>query len=100
MARQRKRFGEVIRQQPSRFVLEIAPALFDGNAPHAGAAPTPVQQEDRARQARSRFFDEMRKRSGPSPESPEPARAPAGPPPSAPEDAQETTPGVKVAAGE
>ena len=67
MARQRRRFGEVIPQRPSRFVLEIAADLFDGNAPHAGAAPTPVQKEDRVKQARGRFFDEMRKRPGPAP---------------------------------
>jgi superfamily I DNA/RNA helicase len=63
MARQRKRFGDVIRQQPSRFALEIGVELFDGHAPHAGAGPTPEQQVDRTQTARSRFFDELRKRS-------------------------------------
>jgi DNA helicase-2/ATP-dependent DNA helicase PcrA len=64
MARQRRRFGDVVPQLPSRFVLEIAAELFDGNAPHAGAAPTAVQTEDRVKQARARFFDEMRNRPG------------------------------------
>ena len=79
MARQRRRFGAIIRQQPSRFVLEIAPELFDGHAPHAGAAPTPVQQENRTRQARSRFFDELRKRGAPAADAAEaaPLAAPA-----------------------
>jgi len=65
MARQRRRFGEVIVQQPSRFVLEIAANLFDGRAPHAGAAASPQHQEQRVRHARSRFFEELRQRSAP-----------------------------------
>ncbi|MFI5401235.1 MAG: ATP-dependent helicase [SAR324 cluster bacterium] len=68
MARQRKRFGEVIVQQPSRFVLEIAANLFDGHAPHAGTAASPQQHAERARQARSRFFEELRQRSTPPPD--------------------------------
>jgi ATP-dependent exoDNAse (exonuclease V) beta subunit len=79
MARQRKRFGDVIQQQPSRFVLEIEPTLFDGDAPHAGAAATPEQKVDRAKMARSRFFDELRKGKPPTQEDPPSLQGPAAP---------------------
>ena len=82
MARQRVRFGQAVAQQPSRFVLEIPAHLFDGHAPSAGQAPSPAQREDRTRQARSRFFELMRKQAPPAAGEPaaETAAAPAVPP--------------------
>ncbi|MCZ6552346.1 MAG: UvrD-helicase domain-containing protein [SAR324 cluster bacterium] len=62
MGKERRRYREVIPQRPSRFVLEIDPALFDGVPPAAGdaAAYQPIQERKKAA-ARSRFFDQLRK---------------------------------------
>jgi superfamily I DNA/RNA helicase len=60
MARRRRRYGEVIAQQPSRFLLEIEPRLFQGDAPSL-AAPPPEVKAQKAARAKERFFDQMRK---------------------------------------
>jgi superfamily I DNA/RNA helicase len=61
MARARKRYGEIVRQRPSRFVLEIEPGLFAGPAPGAGGAAHPGLQEVKTKEARERFFENVRK---------------------------------------
>jgi superfamily I DNA/RNA helicase len=61
MARIRKRYGEAIRQQPSRFLLEIGPELFDGDAPSGEFAQNQAQQAHKAESARSRLFEQMRR---------------------------------------
>jgi superfamily I DNA/RNA helicase len=64
MAKARKRYGETIRQQPSRFVLEVEPTLFDGVPPHAdGQVPRAPLPEKKA-QARGRFFEQIRRMGG------------------------------------
>jgi ATP-dependent DNA helicase UvrD/PcrA len=61
MARARKRWGEVIRQQPSRFLLEIEPTLFDGPAPATDYAEAASLQARKTEGAKARFFDQMRR---------------------------------------
>ncbi|MBI3994094.1 MAG: UvrD-helicase domain-containing protein [Candidatus Lambdaproteobacteria bacterium] len=61
MARARKRYGETLRQRPSRFLLEIDPALFAGPAPGAAGAAHPGHQEQKTKEARERFFENVRK---------------------------------------
>jgi len=64
MGKMRRRYGETIRQQPSRFVLEIDPDLFDGVPPHADShAPRAVPPEKKA-QAKGRFFEQIRRMGG------------------------------------
>jgi len=62
MSRIRKRWGEVIRQQPSRFLLDIEAGLFDGPAPSSGGEETQELRVHKAAAARSRFFDQVRGR--------------------------------------
>jgi ATP-dependent DNA helicase UvrD/PcrA len=61
MARKRKRWGDEIRQQPSRFLLEIEATLFDGPAPASDFAGTQVLQARKTEDAKARFFDQMRR---------------------------------------
>ena len=61
MARARKRYGEVIRQRPSRFLLEIDPGLFAGPAPGTDGAAHPGLQEVKTKEAKERFFENVRK---------------------------------------
>ncbi len=61
MARSRRRFGETIKQQPSRYLLEIGAELFDGPAPVSDFADTRIRRESKAREAKSRFFDQVRR---------------------------------------
>ncbi|MBF0239730.1 MAG: UvrD-helicase domain-containing protein [SAR324 cluster bacterium] len=53
MARERKRYGEVIRQEPSRFLKEIDPELF---LIPIGTKISGAQKEEKRIQARSDFF--------------------------------------------
>ncbi|HKI98124.1 MAG TPA: UvrD-helicase domain-containing protein [bacterium] len=61
MGRVRKRYGEVIRQQPSRFLLEIEPNLFDGPAPATDYTDVAAQQARKTESAKARFFEQMRR---------------------------------------
>jgi superfamily I DNA/RNA helicase len=61
MGRARKRYGEVIRQQPSRFLMEIEPRLFDGPAPATDFSDVAALQAQKTEDAKSRFFDQMRR---------------------------------------
>ena len=61
MARIRRRYGEVIQQQPSRYLLEIGAELFGGPAPSSDFADTKVKREAKAQEAKSRFFDQVRR---------------------------------------
>jgi superfamily I DNA/RNA helicase len=64
MAQARKRYGVVIPQQPSRFVLEIEPGLFAGVPPHAdGQATQPIKAEKK-KEAKGRFFELVRGMGG------------------------------------
>ena len=58
-ARSRRRYGETIRQQPSRFLLEIEPELFDGPAPGSGAEERRRLKTEKAKAAKGRFFEQM-----------------------------------------
>ena len=60
-AKFRKRFGEVIKQQPSRFLMEIEATLFDGAAPSSGGKDGKQLRQEKAAAAKGRFFDQMRK---------------------------------------
>ena len=60
MAKRRKRFGEIIPQQPSRFLSEIDGALFDGPAPGADAKANQEAREVKTKEAKNRFFEQMR----------------------------------------
>jgi ATP-dependent DNA helicase Rep len=53
MATFQKRYGEVIKREPSRFLLEIDPELF--STPVVGEA-SPVQKNQQREQSRSDFF--------------------------------------------
>jgi len=53
MAKSQKRYGELIKREPSRFLLEIAPELF--STPVIGEA-SPVQKIQKREQSRSDFF--------------------------------------------
>ncbi|MDH4121834.1 MAG: UvrD-helicase domain-containing protein [Deltaproteobacteria bacterium] len=68
MAKVRRRYGETVRQQPSRFLLDIPAHLFQGAAPHGeGAAQLSKEQlETRKQEAKSRFFEQMRRLQPPS----------------------------------
>ena len=57
MARSRRRYGETVHQEPSRFLLEIDPVLFI--TPVEGE-PTPVQKTRQQDRARSDFFDNLK----------------------------------------
>jgi superfamily I DNA/RNA helicase len=61
MGRARRRYGETIRQRPSRFLLEIEARLFDGPAPATDFAGAKALQERKTQDAKSRFFDQMRR---------------------------------------
>ena len=60
MARSRRRYGERIPQQPSRFLLEIEPKLFGADAPSL-SAPSKEQKAQKSESARARYFEQMRK---------------------------------------
>lgn len=57
MAKFRKRFGESIRQEPSRFLLDINPELLA--VPIIGEATEEVKKE-RSRESRSAFFSQFK----------------------------------------
>ena len=57
MAKSRKRFGESIKQEPSRFLLNIDPELFE--IPIIGEACEEVKKE-RNRESRSAFFSQIK----------------------------------------
>ena len=57
MARSRRRYGEKVLQEPSRFLLEIDPVLF--STPIEGE-PTPVQKTLKQDRSRSDFFDNLK----------------------------------------
>jgi ATP-dependent DNA helicase UvrD/PcrA len=61
MARARKRYGEVIRQQPSRFLLEMDAGLFDGPAPATDFAAATALRARKTEGAKARFFEQMRR---------------------------------------
>ena len=57
MAKSRKRFGESIKQEPSRFLLNIDPDLLA--VPIIGEASEKVKKE-LSRESRSAFFSQMK----------------------------------------
>ena len=57
MAKYRKRFGEIIRQEPSRFLLNINPELL--TVPIIGEASEEVKKE-RRHESRSAFFTQFK----------------------------------------
>jgi superfamily I DNA/RNA helicase len=57
MAKSRKRFGEIIRQEPSRFLLNINPELL--TVPIIGEASEEVKKE-RRQESRSAFFTQFK----------------------------------------
>ena len=57
MAKSRKRFGEIIRQEPSRFLLNINPELL--TVPIIGEASEEVKTE-RRQESRSAFFTQFK----------------------------------------
>jgi len=57
MAKSRKRFGEIIRQEPSRFLLNINPELL--TVPIIGEASEEVKTE-RSQESRSAFFTQFK----------------------------------------
>ncbi|MBI4082778.1 MAG: UvrD-helicase domain-containing protein [Candidatus Lambdaproteobacteria bacterium] len=60
MARQRRRYGETLRQQPSRFLLEIEARLFEGESPqgdYVGGAPVKAR---RTEEAKGRFLERIK----------------------------------------
>lgn len=60
MAKERKRFGTLVAQKPSRFLEEVDQGLFDGISP--GGGPPSKEVKDRlAGEAKKRFFDQMQK---------------------------------------
>jgi len=61
MARQRRLYGDTVRQRPSRFLLEISAALFEGETPHGDTNERPGARAERTAEARSRAFDHIRK---------------------------------------
>jgi superfamily I DNA/RNA helicase len=63
-AKARRRFGAEIKQQPSRFAREIEARLFAGDCPRGEGEPAPVAAASRAKEARARFFDQVRKAAG------------------------------------
>jgi superfamily I DNA/RNA helicase len=58
-AKMRKRFGQVVKQQPSRFALEIESRLFAGDFPQGAGQPVPEQKAVRTEQAKSRFLQQL-----------------------------------------
>ncbi|MGK5090413.1 UvrD-helicase domain-containing protein [Deltaproteobacteria bacterium TL4] len=58
MAKERKRYGEVIRQEPSRFLKEIDPDLFDVPI---GGQMSPEKKLQKREQSRSEFFAHLDK---------------------------------------
>ncbi|HEX7927100.1 MAG TPA: 3'-5' exonuclease, partial [bacterium] len=60
-AKARKRFGQVIRQQPSRFALEIESRLFAGDCPVGEGTAPPEQKVERVETAKSRFLAQLGK---------------------------------------
>jgi superfamily I DNA/RNA helicase len=58
-AKARKRFGQIIKQQPSRFALEIESRMFAGDAPQGEGQPAPQQKAVRVEAARSRFLQQL-----------------------------------------
>lgn len=60
MAKERRRYKETIKQKPSRFLLEIDPALF--KKPIVGKR-TATQEKEAAQSSRSAFFDSLRPHS-------------------------------------
>ncbi|MDH5753475.1 MAG: ATP-binding domain-containing protein, partial [Deltaproteobacteria bacterium] len=60
MAKERKRYGELIKQRPSRFLLDLDPELFEGPAPGSAAGEARAKREVKAAQAKERFFQQMR----------------------------------------
>ncbi len=61
-AKVRKRFGQVVRQQPSRFALEIESRLFAGDCPQGDGQLPPEQKVTRTEQAKSRFLAQLGRR--------------------------------------
>lgn len=61
MARKRKRWGETVPQNPSRFLMEIPENLFDGNPPGLESKASPAQKAKKVLEARGRFMDQMKK---------------------------------------
>ncbi len=59
MGKSRRRFGETITQRPSRFLAEIEPEMFAGDAPSAEKT-SPAVREKKAGQARARFFAQLK----------------------------------------
>jgi superfamily I DNA/RNA helicase len=64
MAKARRRYGQVIPQQPSRFVLDIEAGLFAGLAPHADGKSAKPIKEERKKEAKGRFFELVRGMGG------------------------------------
>ena len=58
MAKYRKRYGEKIKQYPSRFLLSISPELF--SVPIIGEIDK-VTKEEKIRESRATFFSQIRK---------------------------------------
>jgi len=50
-----------VRQRPSRFLLEIGAALFEGEPPHGDTNERPGARAERTAEARSRAFDHTHK---------------------------------------
>ncbi len=61
LAKVRKRWGETIRQQPSRFLLEMDGGLFDGPSPATDFAGAQAARIQKTETAKARFFDQMRR---------------------------------------
>jgi superfamily I DNA/RNA helicase len=57
-AKVRRRFGQELKQKPSRFAREIDPGLFAGDSPQGGAAQ--AVKVDKTREAKSRFFNQIK----------------------------------------